>query len=88
MKIQTTNERGERVLVEYTETLLPQEEPKPTIEINDYQTFRKCLLESQEQAKYVGGGDSRFIDALGKLNRENPEKYKEFYAMLQKEFRS
>ena len=36
MKIETTNKNGERVVIDYTERVIPQKEVKPEIIINDW----------------------------------------------------
>lgn len=87
MKIHTTNSQGQKVLVEYSQTIVKEPESKPSITINDFETFKKCLIEMRKQDEYSGGGDSRYKEALFELNQRDNALYLQFFNRLRKEFR-
>lgn len=90
MRIYTTNKAGQKVAVDYTETIIEEKEEKPDISIgdDDYTTFKKCVLECREQKQYVGGGDKRYERALSDLLRRDHDLYNRYYAKLQEEYRN
>lgn len=87
MKIETTNKNGERVVIDYTERVIPQKEEKPEIIINDYPTYKKCVIESRNQNEYTPDcRDLRYEKALQELVGRDRNLYKSFYTKLQTEY--
>lgn len=89
MKIETTNKNGERVVIDYTERVIPQKEVKPEIIINDYIAYRNCVIESNNQKKYTPDcRDTRYEKALNELLSRDRNLYRSFYKKLEEEYRS
>lgn len=88
MKIRTTNERGERVLINYEETVIKQNESKPDIEITNYEQFKRCVRCMNEQNEYSGGGDKRYEQALSALLRKDNAAYQRYNEKMNEEYRS
>ena len=88
MQIKTTNERGERVLINYEETAIKQKESKPDIEITNYQQFKRCIRCMNEQKEYSGGGDKRYEKALSTLLKNDRTAYQRYSDKLHEEYRS
>ena len=87
MNIRTTNEKGERVIINYSERVIAPETPKPEIIINDYQTFRKCVIESNNQQEYrKDQRDNRYDEALTELVRRDRNLYMSYTDKLHKEY--
>lgn len=87
MKIYTSNKAGQRIEVEYTQRLLEEPEEKPEIIINDYPTYKKCVIESNNQQQYTPDcRDLRFERALGELSRRDRNLYKNFCQKLHEEY--
>ena len=83
MKIKTTNAAGQKVLVEYEQTIIEEPEAKPILEITDteegYKRFLMCLRRSEEEKQYANGaGDKTYDKALKKLVTENHDLYMKF----------
>lgn len=88
MKIYTSNKAGERIEIEYTAKIIPQKEVKPEIIINDYPTYRNCVIESRNQNEYAPDcRDLRYEKALQELLSRDRNLYKSFYAKLEAEYR-
>ena len=90
MKIRTTNERGERVLIDYEETVIKQKESKPDIEITNYSEFRRCVQRVNELREYHGGGKEaeRYQRALSELVAKDKSAYERYCTRLHEEYRS
>lgn len=87
MNIRTTNEKGERVIINYSEKVIAPETPKQEIIINDYQTFRKCVIESNNQQEYrKDQRDNRYEEALAELIRRDRNLYMSYTDKLHKEY--
>lgn len=87
MKIETTNKNGERVVIDYTERVIATKEEKPEIIINDYPTYRKCIIESNNQEEYPKDSrDTRYVKALEELIRRDRNLYMSFFKKLREEY--
>ncbi len=87
MKIETTNKNGERVVIDYTERVIATKEEKPEIIINDYPTYRKCVIESNNQEEYPKDSrDTRYVKALEELIRRDRNLYMSFFKKLREEY--
>lgn len=89
MKIETYDKDGQRVIVNYSKTVLAPKEEKPEIIINDYPTYRKCVIESNNQEEYPKDSrDTRYNKALEELISRDRNLYMSFYRRLETEYRS
>lgn len=90
MKIKTTNERGERVLIDYEETVIKQKESKPDIVIENYSQFKHCLQRLNELKEYHGSGKEaeRYQLALSELSSKDKEAYERYCSKLREEYHS
>ncbi len=89
MKIETTNKNGERVVIEYSKKIIDPKPIKPEIIINDYPTYRNCVIESSNQKEYTRDcRDTRYEKALQELISRDHNLYMSFCKKLQEEFRS
>lgn len=89
MKIETINKNGERVVIDYTERVIPQKEVKPEIIINDYIAYRNCVIELENQKEYTPDcRDTRYEKALNELLSRDRNLYRSFYKKLEEEYRS
>ncbi len=87
MKIETTNKNGERVVIDYTQTVIKAKEEKPEIIINDYPTYRKCVIESNNQEEYPKDSrDTRYNKALEELISRDRNLYLSFFKKLREEY--
>ena len=88
MKIETYDKDGQRVIVNYSKTVLPPKEEKPEIVITDYPTYRKCVIESNNQQEYPKDSrDTRYDKALQDLIKRDRDLYKKFCDKLHEEYR-
>lgn len=89
MKIETTNKNGERVVIEYSKKIIDPKPIKPEIIINDYPTYRNCVIESSNQKEYtLDCRDTRYEKALQELISRDRNLYMSFCKKLQEEFHS
>lgn len=86
MRIVSHNEKGQKEIIEYTKRVVEQEPPADEIVIESYEQFKTCIQKSQEQQKYVGGGNQKYARALNKLVIEHHDLYEKFYAKLREEY--
>ncbi|WP_022773815.1 hypothetical protein [Butyrivibrio sp. AE2015] len=90
-KIYTHNAEGEKVLIEYTKTVLTDTKPKPYIVIDDsedgFSRFKLCLRRADEEKQYANGmGDKSYAAALARLVADNHDLYVKFVKRLRQEF--
>lgn len=88
MKIETYDKEGQRVIVNYSKTVLAPKEEKPEILINDYPTYKKCVIESNNQQEYPKDSrDTRYDKALEELIRRDRNLYMSYCDKLHEEYR-
>lgn len=88
-QIITHNSKGERVLVEYTKTVLKEKEQKPEIVINTFDDFVSCVQHYQEEKQYAyGKGDKRYEAAMHKLLIQDHERYTDYVKKLSERFKA
>lgn len=90
-KLITRNSEGEKVLIEYTKTVLTDTKPKPYIVIDDsedgFSRFKLCLRRADEEKQYANGmGDKSYAAALARLVADNHDLYVKFSKRLRQEF--
>lgn len=89
--VSTNPETGNKEIIEYSKTIIPQKEHKPFIVITDddkgYEIFKMCVQESKKQSEYVGGGDKRYAEAIGYLSARNHELFEKFYKCMKDELK-
>lgn len=87
MKIETYDKEGQRVIVNYSKAVLAPKEEKPEIIITDYPTYRKCVIESNNQDEYPKDSrDTRYTKALEELIRRDRNLYMSFFKKLREEY--
>lgn len=88
-KIYTTNKQGQRVCVEYEQTVVEEKQAPEEITITDYKTFRKCLEKDNEQQQYLPAyRDMRYLRALGVFHTEHPDLYKTYQNKIWEEIQA
>lgn len=86
-KIITRDKDGNKIIVQYSQELIKDQEPQTDIVIDSYNKFKLCLTRSQEESQYAGGkGDKRYERALRDLVAKDHALYEEYYKKLRDEF--
>lgn len=93
MQIYTKNKQGQKVRIDYTETIVEEKEAKPRIVIDDseegYKRFLMCLRRDEEERQYAYNmGDKSYQAALNQLVSENHDLYVKFTNRLRDDLNS
>lgn len=88
MIIKTTDYKGNKIQINYEAKLIPEPKEDPDMEIKSFEDFQKCLRQMQIEKQYVGGGDQKYLRAIGKFHAESPELYQEYTQRLEREVRA
>lgn len=86
MKIYSRDTQGRKIEIEYQQKIIPENEYESPITIRNYSDFKNCLVKEREQEEYPSESrNPKYKEALGKLLRENHEKYSEYQEQLRNE---
>lgn len=88
MIIETTDYKGNKIQIDYEAKLIPEPKESPDMDITTFEDFQYCLEQLQIQKQYVGGGDQKYLRALGKFHAENNGLYQEYTKRLEREVRA